>query len=356
MKRKKNSNLWRLIVGFFCLLILPNLLMIFNVNSFFYVSENKQMMSFSEINLEHPIEFIKGFKRAYADNMGLKNISFLMYKKVKKEILKEDPLPFKIVTGKEGWFFLGNNFNNVYDNSTGFSKMSNQEMDKAMENIDRFQRVMKEIGIPFYVLIVSNKHEIYPEFLPLKAVGKPKHDLLFDALGEKYNNVINLKKELLANKYKSQLYHKTDSHWNDIGALIGYNHMINRLSEDFDDLHPIDLEGYNVCYNTRDQMDLTRLINEYIKENILTLEKNKLSEGKLEFWKESQCKFVNETKKRKIVVFRDSFSLAMMDFFKETFSEAYFVKSIDVDLSIIKKEKPDMVVLQLVSRNFDSFY
>ena len=43
-------------------------------------------------------------------------------------------------------------------------------------------------------------------------------------------NIIDLTDTLLASKKEAQLYHKTDSHWNDIGAFIGYSKTIKEIS------------------------------------------------------------------------------------------------------------------------------
>jgi len=355
---KKRIHITYILV-FLGVLMLPNILMILGVDNYFLLKENRQLHKFSTIDLGNPIQAIKDAKLAYNDNFGFKNMSFSVYSKVKDKLFEESALPSKTIKGKEGWYFLGNSEGNVLNNSVGITSLSSKEWKIANSNIERLFNKMNDLDIPFYMVISRHKHEVYPEFLPFTIPNKQsKFDTLYNYWKQKYTPfVVDLKESTLKNKSKGQLYHKTDTHWNEHGAIYGFNTIISRLQPKFSELEKAKIEAYSIESKKVYQQDLTAMINKTELEDIVIL--NKRGE---EFGKRiedrtpgySTARFINKAKKNKVIVFRDSFSLAMMKYYKEAFGECLFVKTRYPNQDIIKKENPDLVILQITSRRFET--
>jgi hypothetical protein len=55
----------------------------------------------------------------------------------------------------------------------------------------------------------------------------------------------------------------------------------------------------------------------------------------------------------KLVMFRDSFGVALLPYLSESFSDSLYVwyTPFGVNLSVIEKERPQIVILELVERN-----
>lgn len=352
MKKAKKITLYIFLV----ILVIPNILMVFNINDYFKVGENRNLRKFSNINIKNPIQAIKTFKYAYMDNFGLKNISFSIYSFIKSEFLNESALPNKTIKGKNGWYFLGNSEGNVLNNSVGLNKINNKEWIIANQNIDNLFNKMNNLGVPFYFLLTRHKHEIYSEYLPFKIKNqRSKFDTIIDYWIKKYP-IIDLKNCILDNKKNGQLYHKTDTHWNELGAYYGFNELIGNLKPKFPDLNKINIEDYTIVSKKVDQLDLTAMLNKKLEENIFLLEKKEKSPiiaSEYIYPKAVSNQFINPNKKYKVIIFRDSFSLAMMKFYKETFKQCIFIKSRIPDIDLIKKEKPDLVILQFTSRRIE---
>lgn len=346
-----------IIIVFFGLLFLPNVLTFLGVDKIFVLNENRKLHKFSEINWFNPKEAAIDFKWAYKDNFGFKNMSFSFYSWFKSNLFDESALQTKTIKGREGWYFLGNDEGNVLNNSVGISKLSNKEKVIVQSNISSLFEKMDKLGFPFYMVISRHKHEVYPEYLPftLKNSNSKFDELYANWEDSYYPKVLDLKRVVLENKHKGQLYHKTDTHWNELGALYGFNAIINRLQLKFPELEKAKKESYLIKTEAVLQQDLTAMINIEKREEIVVLEKKTSELGKrVEDYNNnySTARFINPEKQLKVLIFRDSFSLAMMKYFKEAFGECLFVKTRKPDVDLIKVEKPDVIILQITSRRF----
>jgi hypothetical protein len=88
-------------------------------------------------------------------------------------------------------------------------------------------------GIPYVVMIVPDKATIYPEYLPrwvTKVAPQTRLDRLYGALAAYPEiTVLDLRPALTAAKPRERTYFKTDSHWNLVGATIGYDALATVL-------------------------------------------------------------------------------------------------------------------------------
>jgi len=91
------------------------------------------------------------------------------------------------------------------------------------------------------VTIVPEKYTIYPEHLPVwvaKGDAPPPLERLMVAISADGNvRFVDLRAPLAAAKVRERVYYTTDSHWNMLGAAVGYNAMaiplIPLLSKNF---------------------------------------------------------------------------------------------------------------------------
>ena len=85
-------------------------------------------------------------------------------------------------------------------------------------------------GIPFLVVIVPEKYSVYPEFLPDWAVPVTAETsldrIVADFVRHPQLNFIDLREPLRAAKGPERVYYRTDSHWNYLGAMVGYAELM----------------------------------------------------------------------------------------------------------------------------------
>jgi hypothetical protein len=139
------------------------------------------------------------------------------------------PLGGKVVYGRDGWLFYTGE--NVFEQSAGQLKRPDYvEQFAAMAAV--LNRELARRGAQLIVTVAPNSQTIYPEFLPDWAqinVATTEYDLVMDALARHGVAKVDLRPPLLAAKLKQQVYRRIDTHWNDLGALIAYNAIMEAI-------------------------------------------------------------------------------------------------------------------------------
>jgi hypothetical protein len=118
------------------------------------------------------------------------------------------------------------------------------------------------------------------------------------------------------------------------------------------DFKPENLSDYNFNYNNYYAGDIPQLIKSESYSVNLMLRKVQY-QSKNTLMNEFRRTYKNTMKSGNILVYHDSFMLAMMPFINETFGEVNYIKSYQLDTNEILKHKPDILILELVERNLD---
>jgi hypothetical protein len=142
----------------------------------------------------------------------------------------------KVIIGNNGWLFYNSC---IYDEEglnefAGFDFWKPEQLNKVVENINTINRWCKRNKIQFEVMICPNKQTIYPEYLP--SIYLNKHDSRLTQLTKALPEIINLESILKTSKNenpKQLLYYKTDTHWNEYGALLASKELRKRLLPNF---------------------------------------------------------------------------------------------------------------------------
>jgi alginate O-acetyltransferase complex protein AlgJ len=259
-----------------------------------------------------------------------------------------------VLIGKEGWLYLTDEENLRYFQCD--QPFTPAELDTLVEHVREMREFSKENGAEFVFLIAPNKESVYPEFLPegIGTSGKPcRMDQALEALQKAGFDTLDLRKTLAMEKSFGQLYYKTDTHWNDTGAVLAYRAILSELKKGFPALQVWSSEDFTTVSHTR-AGDLSKLIPLFqpISEEAVFLEpirdrkavispgadnKTILSETGVESYPDA-------------VVFRDSFFMGLLPFIAENFNHSLFRWTFDFDKNLIFTEKPDIVVYELAER------
>lgn len=343
-----------LVIGFMVLLILPNVIMLTDIEE---KSEFSKLTKFPEIDRENLKLTFVGLKNYYKTHFGLKHTLVNSYLNFKINLLDEDPIPDRVVKGREDWYFLGNEHNRVLDNAFGIHKYSKSDLYIMKQNLMELNQFINSLNIKLYFVIPPNKSTIYQDKLPYTITQQdtPLTQFLSTINTSDSLNIIDLRKVLLKSKNnKKTLYHKTDTHWNDYGAYIGYQYVLGIVSNHYSELSVVPLEKFNLS-DSLHQGDITRMINIYNKELIASYSKPKnsmvLEEKNTYYYK----KYLNNSKDSKLLMFRDSFAINWFDYFNESFGETVYLRYHTISKSQIIEEQPDIIILEVAERNLDVF-
>ncbi len=344
------------------LLLLPLTDQVLGLSGQFSSTENRTASQLPRLHFPHLKTFVKQFDQYYKENFGWRNALFYGYSRWKLNVLGESPLPEKVVVGKNGWFYLGNSYNRVVDQHRGLVPLSADSARYIAQHLIGRQADMARQNIRLYVLIAPDSHTIYPENLPdhlQPAPGPTRLDVLGQAVRQTSVPFIDLRDTLLAAKQARFVYHQTDTHWNDIGTMIGSATLLNRVHQDYPDLPLLKPADYRIEEQRGGGGDLVTM---------LTVQQERKDKVFYAITPSPQVKATQTASvpnpvsgfassrfrgigTGKLLFIGDSFSHSMMPFLAAYFRESYFVRASHVDSALIAAERPDIVVFEVVERN-----
>jgi len=330
------------------------------------LNENRVLASFPNLFLSGNInlEFIREFDAWFSDHYGFRRHLVKLNSFINIEILKSSPSD-KILIGKNNWLFYtykqdGDPISN-FQNANLYSK---EQLIEFTNNLVQMKKWCKSHGSDFVFMIAPNKETIYEEYYP-NGVRKLSNYSRLDQIVKFVNEnsdikVVDVRAGLFNAKAKEKLYYETDTHWNSYGAFIGYKELMNEINKSNLEIKPEQLKNFTITRQNRKGGDLAAMINmtDYFndREYIFTRK-----EGNT--FKYILSKFgpggevITETNNKsspKAVMLRDSFTTAMVPFISNHFSRVVYDWSGVFNSKLIEKEKPDIVIYEVVERSMDA--
>lgn len=113
------------------------------------------------------------------------------------------------------------------------------------ERINHFNSLQDEfISSKIYIAVYPSKDMLYPELVPIKGYISEEKKYLDKILQGLDSNKIKALDFYDVAKGKSDLYYKTDHHWNMDGTYLGYKSIIELMSKEFTEIGLPKDEGY----------------------------------------------------------------------------------------------------------------
>lgn len=243
---------------------------------------------------------------------------------------------------------------------------SPEEVKQIADSYQAISDYVTDQGSQFYYVQCYDKHSIYPEqFMDtINQMGTvSKTDQVVEYLQQNTSvNTISMKQPMLDAKEQYQTYsHWGDpTHWNERGAFIGYQVIMNELNAHNEDAFKVlqeqdfniewvdDARNYKYVKFTEDYQEDFTLANPTSEQ----LDASVLSE-----WSSDQRHFAwkneNVDNGKKLLLFCDSYIASFMpDYFAESFSEVLLIRAdYMLDLPRILDEfKPDIVICECAER------
>ena len=357
---------------FVIVLSLPFVLQITGIQFDNSTSENSKKMKFPVLNLTTNKMFLTDFSlftnqfnTYYTDNFVVRKMMIQLYIYVKVNLFYTSPIPEKIVIGKEDWLFLGDGYSKAITETKGITNFSEEELNKITNNIIEFEKYFKQKQIKFFLAIAPEKSTVYGDNLPIKQSSKQtKLEQLRKRLSAIGFNLIDLKADLKKDQ-SYPLYYKTDSHWNQIGMYYGYLRLMKSICPSFPMVKILQFDNFSIDSSNRNytgdmawqlslktkepRFNLTSLIK---KERVKLPNKYKRPSSYVYNPESYERRYENMNGKLKVLIFHDSFFQEMQKFIAESFQNTVFIWS-TMDKGIIEKEKPDIVIREMVEREID---
>lgn len=323
----------------------------------------KPEFSINEINA-----YPSSYEAYFNDNLPFRTQFIELDSLIKYFVFQESPSD-QVVLGEDGWLFYnpgGVHYNPMAD-YCGQSTISQEEMEQAAQKLVQARDQLAAAGKEFVVMITPNKECIYSDKIPAeypKAAEETRCDRLAAYLREHTDlSVVYPKKQLLEaikDYPEYSFYYKTDTHWNYLGAYVGAKALLSELGIEMPELSEISIEKIDYTGDLAGMMGLTKYLNydwDYVVSGY--------SSGKdvqLEFIGENfsdPMKYLGYSAKdadqRKLCVLRDSYTTAMTPYLTSMFSESVLLHRDIYTPELLAEIDADVVVLQVVERQLESF-
>ncbi len=201
----------------------------------FALTENRRPAPLPTFKLWGPgwgfsiVSFPRRFERYWNDSFAFRWYLIRAHSLVKLA-LGVSPSP-KALVGQDGYLFYA--AEQSVDYFRAVKPFTAPELERWRGDLERRRAWLAERGIRYLAVVAPNKETIYPEFMPqaLRPVRNESRldQLLADLRANSTVDVLDLRPALREAKLGERIYHKTDTHWNDAGALIASREILAKL-------------------------------------------------------------------------------------------------------------------------------
>ncbi len=253
-----------------------------------------------------------------------------------------------VVKGTDGWLYYTASANDFQ----GLDAMTENEAAFAARNLKLMQDYLDAKKIDFVFTVAPNKNALYGENMPyyyLRTDLKNSMDVFAPYLAAEKISYADLFSVFRAQE--KVLYLKRDSHWNNEGALLAYETIMDTLEKPYDAFLTAP-----VLREKTERGDLGKMVYSVWADpewnSYYTLPQAYTFTSESSDVEAALLTTENKEAKGKLLMFRDSFGNTLLPFFAENFASAVFSKAAPYPLErFVEQYRPDVVIAEKVERN-----
>lgn len=262
------------------------------------------------------------------------------------------------VLGRFDWLFYRGDASLSY--YQGESILGEQEQQALLAQMRELQDVCDEKGITLLFMIMPNKEQVYPEYMPTMNVaeGKKRVETYVDYIRAHSDiNIIYPLRELTDAKVFYDTYYAYDTHWNNAGAYIGEQAILAALGKETTPIGTLPHVKTNITargliatggLREEDYPPGTDIELFYKPEVALVASEGQKS-GIFGYTPKYTAVTAAEDKRR-FVLLGDSFRAWMIPYLEKDFGELCLVQREDMALAKSEIQAADILVLSAVER------
>ncbi|MGN0030946.1 MAG: hypothetical protein ACI37Q_03220 [Candidatus Gastranaerophilaceae bacterium] len=239
-------------------------------------TENRKLADWQPIILSKTkinYNFGKDFDNWFNDRFFLRKFIVKTYSDVKYY------LAYQYYSSNKGFINKKNNWMSTTLNPEK-STITAKEKDNIVVNVRKLKNFCEKNNIKLYIIIPPRKEEIckkelYPIIADMSLYAQTSEiiDYIYKQTGVKiiypYEKIENYHKHNFA-------YFKTDHHWTDEAAYIGYLEIMNEVKKDFPDIYINKPNDFNYSYNNKVRVNPDRGFFQGITSQSLNLHNKKI--------------------------------------------------------------------------------
>ena len=334
---------------FFCvcvLLLIPSVYTVLNILNqgkmpvFAASAVNEKKPDIPQFSWDTPEVFLESVEPYYSKTYALRHLFIRWYCTSSIRLLDESPVPI-VVAGKDGWLFV--DLNGSLDDHRGMGQLNQRQLNDTKLKWTYIKNYLDSKGIYLLVVFAPDKETVYPEFLPARLGPFIENTRLNQVIAEISTipgmEYVDLRSTLKSAKGQYPLFYKVNSHWNALGAFIGYQEVLSHLAVRFEEVDVPKIESVTTKEYVHYGGDLPPMMimsGEYPESRVeLTLQPHGSSKIGVP----------------SLLVFQDSFGNTMLPYFKQDFETVVSAgQGHRFDTEIVEREQPDAVIFIMVER------
>lgn len=312
-------------------------------------SENRQLSEFpspkteeGKINVEWLSQAGDYFQEHFAFRNELVTGNALLHGR-----LLETSTADGVIQGKNGWLY----YKDSLDDYLGQDLLSDRSLFNIAHMLSMTQQALEEKGVNFLFTIAPNKNSLYGDNMPyydkLKVSDQTNRENLESWLTTEKVAYADLYQALM--EEDEVLYHARDSHWNNKGAALAADVLMDALGKEHDSYEG---ESYTVRRDYTGDLDtmLYPLASTADDEIYYDKETTYATVEEIQSNFDPRITTVNPVKEGSLVMYRDSFGNALLPYMADAYSNAYFSRGIPYQLMDVETHSADTVIIERAER------
>ncbi len=286
-----------------------------------------------------------------------------------------------VLIGYDDYLFYKDTLNDFEGNGVLATSLYN----KAVADLKERNDWVEAHGMKFYFVIAPNKNTVYPDYMPedYTLASYRRYDQFVELLSEAGITAVDLRETmanaLIANPQEN-LYYKYDTHWNNHAGYHAYRTAMDLIDEDFPNVVIHDRSEYQINYVETYMKDLCWYTGNYDRVTdygpVYTLKSGKTARLA---WKSSAVKYGqyqfsyidsqgysdrlvyfqyindNNVGAPNAYVMRDSYSIALVPFMKDSFYKSTYNWTWSFNQNDILNSEADVVMVVVAERNLRNY-
>ncbi|MGN6581241.1 MAG: alginate O-acetyltransferase AlgX-related protein [Bordetella sp.] len=328
--------------------------------------ENRRLEAFPRWS----IHWAQDFERWFSDRYGMRDA--LVYYGSRLQMARTGmPMNQQVVVGRDNWLFYDENYTPGhlhFASLYGKDLFLPSDLKTIADNLSSVRQHLAACRIPFYLVIAPDKQTVYPEKLlmppPPNAVTQADQLEAYLQAADPQLRIIDLRKPEQAAKAAQtrELYYRTDTHWNELGAFFGYQAIAKRLMQDGVLANAVGtrLDSYRIRTSPSAGGDIAVNLLDlpgYFRDHTVQLDNiqpRQAHDISLPGWPQdinnSFRVTENPVASGSLLLYRDSFFDALTPFVAENFHRIYSFLGRGIDGDRVRQAHPNVVMLEIVER------
>ena len=319
-------------------------------------AENRVLAEFPQLHLEDGSlnkEVTTQFESWFSEHFGLRGNLVTAYSDLTRKLFGVSTEK-DVIIGTDDWLY----YTPSVPDATGVRTLSDTEIRHMVHNLSLVNSYAASKGTKLFFAPAPNKASIYPEHLPkryLHTGEKNNLDAFCEELSKTDIAICDWRSGLrnaAAQPNAYQLYHKTDTHWNGDGAMLGYQMLMQ--SAGLDDL------GFPQADRTETtdwEGDLWTMLSPSRKNPdqnaVYAVPQTYETRGRMRSIDDLMIQTDCAGREGTLLMFRDSFGRSLIPLLAERFASCCFYRASAVPVDSLEAAPADFLVYELVERNLE---